>query len=62
MKIIDLHPDSKKTSKIATINILFNSIEILNICSGEICVANFIPPANVARLGSYFCVKNFDDI
>ena len=25
---------------------------------GEICVENFIPPANGASLGSYFCVKN----
>ena len=25
---------------------------------GEICVKNFIPPANGASLGSYFCVWN----
>ena len=25
---------------------------------GEICVTNFMPPANGASLGSYFCVKN----
>ena len=29
----------------------------LKLSSGEICVANFIPPANGVGLGSYFCVK-----
>ena len=31
---------------------------IYKLGKGEICVANFIPPANSANLGSYFCVKN----
>ena len=28
------------------------------LSKGEICVANFILPANGASPGSYFCVKN----
>ena len=31
---------------------------IFKLSRGKICVANFIPPANGARLGSYFCVKS----
>ena len=30
----------------------------LKLSGGEICVANFIPPANSASLCSHFCVKN----
>ena len=33
--------------------------EIIKLSRGEICVPNFIPPANGASLGSYFCVKNW---
>ena len=36
---------------------LFKQFEI-KLSRGEICVANFIPPANGASLGSYFFVKN----
>ena len=30
----------------------------IKLSRGEICAANFIPLANGASLGSYFCVKN----
>ena len=36
------------------------SLLTYKLSRGEICVANLIPPANGASLGSYFCVKNLD--
>ena len=32
-------------------------IEIKKLSRGEICVKNFIPPANGASLGSFLCSK-----
>ena len=34
------------------------AINEYKLSRGEICVANLIPPANGASLGSDFCVKN----
>ena len=34
------------------------TIQFKKLSRGEICVANFIPPANGSSLGSYFRGKN----